>query len=96
MYLPSEKDSTFKHCRRSTKIFVDIGIGYDDNKGNLGRENIPEPIFRFQNTWRPVKQLTVNTGIYYTDTRTESGRNELWWDYNDKKFSSTLCAVSRQ
>ena len=47
MYLPSEKDSTFKHCRRSTKIFVDIRNGYDDNKGNLER-NIPEPIFAFR------------------------------------------------
>ncbi|WP_407475496.1 SusC/RagA family TonB-linked outer membrane protein [Elizabethkingia anophelis] len=74
MYLPSEKRQYFLNIAGGAPKFSwTSGIGYDDNKGNLG-EKYTRTNLRFQNTWRPIKQLTVNTGIYYTDTRTESGR----------------------
>lgn len=49
-------------------------FGYDDNRGNLG-EKYQRFNARFQNTWKPFPNLSVNTGIYFTNTQTQSGRS---------------------
>lgn len=49
-------------------------LGYDDNTGNLG-EKYERANLRFQNTWQPLKNLTLNTGIFFTHSATQSGRS---------------------
>ncbi|AZB25261.1 MULTISPECIES: SusC/RagA family TonB-linked outer membrane protein [Flavobacteriales] len=49
-------------------------LGYDDNTGNLG-EKYERVNLRFQNTWQPLKNLTLNTGIFFTHSATQSGRS---------------------
>lgn len=49
-------------------------LGYDDNTGNLG-ERYERVNLRFQNTWQPLKNLTLNTGIFFTHSATQSGRS---------------------
>ncbi|WP_341836910.1 SusC/RagA family TonB-linked outer membrane protein [Chitinophaga pollutisoli] len=48
-------------------------VGYDHNKNNLvaiyERFNL-----RFQNTYRPIEQLSLTTGLYYTQSQNKSGR----------------------
>lgn len=50
--------------------------GYDNNRSALGagysRLNL-----NFQNTYRPFKGLSLNTGIAYTNSRSEEGSDEL-------------------
>ena len=49
-------------------------LGYDDNTGNLG-ENYQRMNLRFQNNWQPLKNLTLNTGIFFTHSATRNGRS---------------------
>lgn len=50
--------------------------GYDHNRSSLGavysRLNL-----NFQNTYRPFKDLTLNTGIAYTNSQSKEGREAL-------------------
>ncbi|MFY1045958.1 SusC/RagA family TonB-linked outer membrane protein [Chryseobacterium sp. GP-SGM7] len=49
-------------------------LGYDDNTGNLG-ENYQRMNLRFQNSWQPLKNFTLNTGIFFTHSATRNGRS---------------------
>lgn len=49
-------------------------LGYDDNTGNLG-ENYQRMNLRFQNNWQPLKNLTLNTGIFFIHSATRNGRS---------------------
>lgn len=74
MYQPMENRQYSVNMSGGAQKFAwSSALGYDDNTNNLGatykRANI-----RFQNTWRPTERLTLNTGIYYTDARTQNGR----------------------
>ena len=74
MYQPMENRQYFLNISGGAPKFAwSTALGYDDNTSNLGasykRANI-----RFQNTWKPTERLSINAGLYYTDTNTQSGR----------------------
>lgn len=74
MYKPSVNQQYFLSAQGGTEKFTwTSAIGYDYNKNNLGstyqRINI-----RFQNTYHPIKKLSITTGLYYTQTQNKSGR----------------------
>ncbi|MGA9212149.1 SusC/RagA family TonB-linked outer membrane protein [Kaistella sp.] len=49
-------------------------IGFDDNTGNLG-EKYQRLNTRFQNVWKPIDQLTLTTGVQFSNTDSKSGRS---------------------
>ncbi|MEN5057155.1 SusC/RagA family TonB-linked outer membrane protein [Sphingobacterium kitahiroshimense] len=74
MYKPLIKQQYFLTAQGGAEKFSwTSSLGYDHNKDNLGsayrRINL-----RFQNTYRPIKQLSLTTGIYYTQNQNKSGR----------------------
>lgn len=74
MYAPSEnRQYSLNLSAGGEKLSWSSMLGYDDNMGNLA-EKYKRLNVRFQNLWRPIKQLTVNTGIWLNQTKTESGR----------------------
>lgn len=50
------------------------GIGFDNNIGNLD-ERYQRINIRFQNVYRPIEKLSINTSLYYTQTNSKSGRS---------------------
>lgn len=75
MYKPLVNQQYFLSAQGGADKFSwTSSVGYDHNKDNLGvtyeRINI-----RFKNTYRPIRQLSVTTGLYYTQSRNKSGRN---------------------
>ncbi|WP_312362420.1 SusC/RagA family TonB-linked outer membrane protein [Sphingobacterium sp.] len=74
MYKPSVNQQYFLSAQGGAdKLSWTSSVGYDHNKSNLGatyqRANI-----RFQNSYRPIKQLSLTTGLYYSQTQNKSGR----------------------
>lgn len=74
IYQPMENRQYFMNAKGGTQKFAwSSALGYDDNTTNLGatykRSNI-----RFQNTWKPTEKFTINTAVYYTDTRLRNGK----------------------
>ena len=49
-------------------------LGYDDNIGNL-EEQYKRLNLKFQNTWKPLRQLTLSTGISFNQNESASGRS---------------------
>ncbi|MCJ8498340.1 SusC/RagA family TonB-linked outer membrane protein [Chryseobacterium salipaludis] len=49
-------------------------LGYDDNSGNLD-EKYRRLNVSFRNTWKPLQNVTVSTGVAFNQTRNESGRS---------------------
>lgn len=74
MYVPSEnRQYAVNLSAGSEKLRWAAMLGYDDNKGNLD-ESYKRLNLRFQNTWKPLKQLTVNTSMWLNQIQTQSGR----------------------
>lgn len=74
MYNPSVNQQYFLSVQGGADKFSwTSSVGYDHNKNNLGaiyeRFNL-----RFQNTYRPIKQLSLTTGLLYTQNQDKSGR----------------------
>lgn len=79
MYSPSVNQQYFLNAQGGTERFSwTSAVGYDYDKNNLGatyqRFNL-----RFQNSYRPIKQLSFTTGLLYTQNNNRSGR----LGYND-------------
>lgn len=49
-------------------------LGYDDNIGNL-EEKYKRLNLKFQNIWKPLRQLTLSTGISFNQNESASGRS---------------------
>lgn len=74
MYVPSaNRQYALNLSAGSEKLLWSAMLGYDDNIGNLD-ERYKRLNVRFQNTWKPLKQLTVTTGMWLNQTQTRSGR----------------------
>lgn len=75
MYRPSVNQQYFLGAQGGTEKFSwTSSIGYDHNKNSL--ESTYQRInLRFQNTFRPVKQLSFTTGLYYTQNQNQAGRS---------------------
>ncbi|MDX3913959.1 MAG: SusC/RagA family TonB-linked outer membrane protein [Pseudosphingobacterium sp.] len=74
MYKPTVNQQYFLSAQGGADKFSwTSSVGYDHNKNNLGaiyeRFNL-----RFQNTYRPIEQLSLTTGLYYTQSQDKSGR----------------------
>lgn len=74
MYKPSVRQQYFVNAQGGIKKFSWLSsIGYDRNKENLG-EIYDRLNIRFQNTYKPIKNISINTNLYYTQTNNASGR----------------------
>lgn len=74
VYKPSLNQQYFLSAQGGTEKFLwTSSVGYDHNKDNLG-SSYQRTNLRFQNTYRPIEQLSITTGMYYTQTRNKSGR----------------------
>ena len=74
MYVPSaNRQYALNLSAGSEKLLWSAMLGYDDNIGNLD-ERYKRLNVRYQNTWKPLKHLTVNTGMWLNQTQTQSGR----------------------
>ena len=75
MYLPMENKQYAVNIAGGLPNFSWTSfIGFDDNTGNLG-EKYQRLNTRFQNNWKPFDQLTVTTGVQFSNTDTKGGRN---------------------
>ncbi|MCL8537669.1 SusC/RagA family TonB-linked outer membrane protein [Chryseobacterium gallinarum] len=75
MYRPLENHQYSLNLSGGAPSFSWISsLGYDDNTGNLGEE-YKRLNLRFQNTWQPIRQLSLVSGIYFTHVGTRSGRS---------------------
>ncbi|VTR29513.1 SusC/RagA family TonB-linked outer membrane protein [Sphingobacterium thalpophilum] len=74
MYKPLVNQQYFLGAQGGLEKFSwTSSLGYDHNKDNL--ESTYQRInFRFQNTYRPITQLSLTTGLYYTQNQNKSGR----------------------
>ncbi|CDS92099.1 TonB-dependent receptor plug [Sphingobacterium sp. PM2-P1-29] len=74
MYKPSVNQQYFLSTQGGADNFSwTSSVGYDHNKDNLG-STYQRINLRFQNTYRPIRQLSLSTGLYYTQNRNKSGR----------------------
>jgi len=74
MYVPMENRQYALNLESgSEKLSWSSQMGYDDNSGNLD-EHYKRLNLGFQNTWKPLKSLTINSGILINQIRTKSGR----------------------
>lgn len=74
MYKPALKQQYYLSAQGGSEKFSWLSaVGYDDNKETLG-EKYNRLNIRFQNTYRPVQNLSVSTNLYYTQTGNGSGR----------------------
>ncbi|MNJ95302.1 TonB-dependent Receptor Plug Domain protein [compost metagenome] len=74
MYKPSFKQQYFLNAQGGTDKFSWLSsVGYDQNKETLG-EKYNRVNIRFQNTYRPLQNISISTNLYYTQTVTGSGR----------------------
>lgn len=74
MYVPAEnRQYAVNLSAGSEKLLWSSMLGYDDHTGNLD-ESYKRLNLRFQNTWKPLRELTVNTGMWLNQTQTQSGR----------------------
>ncbi|MGJ1361154.1 SusC/RagA family TonB-linked outer membrane protein [Sphingobacterium spiritivorum] len=74
MYRPSVKQQYFLSAQGGADKFSwTSSVGYDQNKDNLG-STYQRINLRFQNTYHPIKQVSLTTGLYYTQNQNESGR----------------------
>ncbi|MEN5196975.1 SusC/RagA family TonB-linked outer membrane protein [Sphingobacterium faecium] len=74
LYKPSVNQQYFLSAQGGTEKFLwTSSMGYDYNKNNLG-STYQRINLRFQNIYRPIDQLSITTGLYYTQTQNESGR----------------------
>lgn len=79
VYKPSVNQQYFLSAQGGTdKISWTSSVGYDHNKNNLGAR-YKRTNFRFQNNYRPIKQLSLTTGVLYTQNQNNSGR----YGYNE-------------
>lgn len=75
MYRPMINQQYFINLRGGTSdYFWTSAVGFDHNTGNL-QEKYQRLNLRFENTYQPIKRLSVTAGIYYTQTLTQSGRS---------------------
>ena len=51
-----------------------VGGGYDKNINNLSA-SYEKTNFRFSNTYKPVKNMQLNLDVYYTDSRSVTGKS---------------------
>ncbi|MGJ1264383.1 SusC/RagA family TonB-linked outer membrane protein [Sphingobacterium spiritivorum] len=74
MYKPLVNQQYFLSAQGGADKFSwTSSVGYDHNKDNLG-STYQRMNLRFQNTYRPIRQLSLSTGLYYTQNRNKSGR----------------------
>ena len=74
MYKPAVKQQYFLSAQGGSETFSWLSsIGYDHNKETLG-EGYDRFNARFQNTYKPIRNLSVLTNLYYTQTGSSSGR----------------------
>ncbi|HAV02035.1 MAG TPA: hypothetical protein DCW95_02365, partial [Chryseobacterium sp.] len=74
MYQPAENRQYFLNIAGgSDKTAWISSLGYDDNTSALGA-SYKRWNTRLHNTWKPWQNVTVSTGITFTDTRTKNGR----------------------
>ncbi|MFT4092238.1 MAG: SusC/RagA family TonB-linked outer membrane protein [Niabella sp.] len=74
MYQPALNQQYFLSASGGGPRFSWISdMGYDNNKDNLSA-SYQRISLRFQNTWQPIKPLTINSGIYYIKSINHSGR----------------------
>ncbi len=75
MYLPMEnRQYAINVSGGFPNFFWTSFIGFDDNTGNLG-EKYQRLNTRFQNVWKPINQLTLTTGVQFSNTDSKSGRS---------------------
>ncbi len=74
MYQPAENRQYFLNIAGgSDKTSWLSSLGYDDNTSALGA-SYKRWNARLHNIWKPWQNVTVSTGITFTDTRTKNGR----------------------
>lgn len=74
MYIPAVNQQYAININAGSEKISWMGfLGYDDNTGNLD-EQYKRLSVKLQNNWMPLKNLTVNTGVWLTQTKTRSGR----------------------
>lgn len=74
LYRHSVNQQYFLSARGGSRNFSwNSSAGYDSNRETLG-STYQRINLRFQNSYRPVKSLTLTTGLYYTQTQNGSGR----------------------
>jgi len=65
----------FLNANGGTENFSWISsVGYDHNKDNLDA-TYQRFNFRFQNNYRPINNLSLTTGLYYTQSQDKSGKS---------------------
>lgn len=74
VYKPSVNQQYFLNAQGGADKFSwTSSVGYDHNKSDLG--NTYQRInLRFRNTYRPIEQLSLITGLLYTQNKNQSGR----------------------
>lgn len=74
MYIPSEnRQYALNLSAGSDRLGWNAALGYDDNRSYLD-EKYQRLNIRLQNSWKPLKQITIHSGVWLTQTRTASGR----------------------
>ncbi len=74
MYQPAENHQYFLSMTGGTdKNSWLSSVGYDDNTTALGA-GLRRWSARLHNTWKPLKNLAITSGVTYANNRTESGR----------------------
>ena len=92
MYKPSLNQQYYLSAQGGTEKFSWISaVGYDNNKDNLGA-TYQRINFRYQNAYHPIKQLSLTTGLYYTQNQNKSGR----YGYNNVGMKGNFFAPYMQ
>lgn len=75
VYKPSVNQQYFLSMQGGTEKFAwTSSIGYDHNNNSL-KTRYQRTNVRFQNTYSPIKELSITTGLLYTQNQNKSGRN---------------------
>lgn len=74
MYVPAvNRQYALNLSAGSERLSWTGSLGYDNNTGNLD-EKYSRLNIRLQNSWKPLENLTVSTGVWLTKTDSRSGR----------------------
>ncbi|MBX3242289.1 MAG: SusC/RagA family TonB-linked outer membrane protein [Chitinophagaceae bacterium] len=86
MYKPSVNQQYFLSAQGGGEKFSwTSSVGYDHNKDNLG-STYQRVNLRFLNTYRPIKQISITTSLYYTQAQNKSGR----YGYNNVSMKGNV------
>ncbi|MHA6697175.1 SusC/RagA family TonB-linked outer membrane protein [Chryseobacterium sp. A321] len=77
IYRPSEnRQYSLNLNAGSQNLAWSAMLGYDNNIGNLG-EKYRRLNLGFENSWKPIKGLTITTGIWLNKVNSESGKDGI-------------------